>query len=66
MTANKIDPEDLVGVKEAAEILGWDPRRVATYRKRGTFPEPVQELAMGPLWTRQQIEEYAKKFGEPR
>jgi len=49
---------DLVGVKEAAAILGWDVRRVATYRSRGSFPVPVAELAMGPLWTRQQIEAY--------
>lgn len=49
---------EMVGVKEAAEILGWDVRRVATYRSRGAFPEPVAEMAMGPVWTREQIEEY--------
>lgn len=52
--------DDLVGVKEAARFLGWDVRRVATYRQRGSFPEPVKELAMGPVWTLQQIEEYKK------
>ena len=31
----------LVGVSEAAAILGWDRRRVATYVSRGAFPEPV-------------------------
>jgi hypothetical protein len=51
---------DLVGVKEAAEILGWDPRKVATYRSRGRFPEPIAVLAMGPVWYRQQIEDYKK------
>ncbi len=51
----------LVGVKEAAEILGWDPRRVATYRSRGSFPEPIAELAMGPVWTRSQIEGYKNR-----
>jgi len=49
---------DLVGVKEAAAILGWDVRRVTTYRSRGSFPVPVAELAMGPLWTKSQIEAY--------
>jgi hypothetical protein len=59
----KIEKEklDLVGVKEAAEILGWDPRRVATYRSRGSLPEPVAELASGPVWLREQIEEYKRE-----
>ena len=41
---------DLVGVTEAAHLLGWDRRRVATYVERGTFPEPVAELASGRVW----------------
>lgn len=53
--------DQLVGVREAAEILGWDPRRVATYRSRGSFPEPIAELAAGPVWTKRQIERYRKK-----
>ena len=53
--------DQLVGVKEAAEILGWDPRRVATYRSRGSFPEPIAELAAGPVWTRRQIEKLKLK-----
>src|SRR4029453_18753715 len=32
-------PPDVVGVSEAATILGWDRRRVATYVSRGAFPE---------------------------
>ncbi|MFR9708127.1 DUF3653 domain-containing protein [Paenibacillus sp. MB22_1] len=52
------DYEDLVGYAEAAEILGWDKRHVGTYLKRGTFPEPIQRLASGPIWTRKQIEDY--------
>lgn len=51
-------PADLVGQKEAAAMLGWDPRRVTTYRQRGSFPEPIQQLAAGPVWTRQQIEDW--------
>ena len=55
------DADELIGVKEAAEILGWDTRRVTTYRSRGSFPEPVTELAMGPVWTREQIENYKRE-----
>lgn len=49
---------ELVGVKEAAAILGWDKRRISVYRKRGSFPAPIQELASGPVWLRSQIEAY--------
>jgi hypothetical protein len=55
-------PDELLGVKEASELLGWDPRRVSTYRSRGTFPEPIAELAMGPVWYRWQIEEFAEGY----
>lgn len=51
-------PAPLVGVAEAAEILGWDKRKVSTYITRGSFPEPDQRLASGPIWTRKQIEDY--------
>lgn len=50
----------LVGVQEAAQILGWDKRKVATYMKRGSFPEPIQRLAGGSIWTKQQILDYKK------
>jgi predicted DNA-binding transcriptional regulator AlpA len=52
----------LVGVSEAAEILGWDRRRVATYVSRGAFPEPVVVLASGRVWRREDIE----RFGADR
>lgn len=56
MSEHQVPP--LAGVAEAAEILTWDKRRVATYIKRGDFPEPIQRLASGPIWTRKQIEDY--------
>lgn len=48
----------LVGVAEAAELLGWKKQKVATYITRGVFPEPIQRLASGPIWLRSQIETY--------
>jgi hypothetical protein len=48
----------LVGVKEAAEILGWDRRKVSTYNTRGVLPKPVVSLSSGPIWFRKQIEYY--------
>jgi hypothetical protein len=50
---------DLVGVAEAAEIMGWDKRRVITYIDRGHFPEPIASLAGGRVWLRDDVEVYA-------
>jgi predicted DNA-binding transcriptional regulator AlpA len=52
---------DLVGVAEAAAILGWDKRRVFTYISRGSFPEPVVHLASGRVWRKTDVEAYARE-----
>ncbi|MEO8477698.1 MAG: hypothetical protein ABI572_11705 [Actinomycetota bacterium] len=49
----------VVGVAEAAEIVGWDKRRVITYIDRGSFPEPITSLASGRIWLREDVEAYA-------
>lgn len=58
--SEKIPP--LAGIKEACEIMGWDfatqRTMVHTYMKRGKFPEPIQRLSYGPVWTVKQLEEY--------
>ena len=52
---------DLVGVAEAAEILGWDKRRVFTYISRGSFPEPIAMLnPKAPSYLRWIVDEYCK------
>jgi len=52
----------VVGVAEAAEIMGWDKRRVITYIDRGSFPEPITTLASGRIWLREDVEEYADRW----
>ena len=49
----------VVGVAEAAEIMGWDKRRVITYIDRDSFPEPITSLASGRIWLREDVEAYA-------
>ena len=56
----------VVGVAEAAEIMGWDKRRVITYIDRGSFPEPLTALASGRIWLREDVEDYAKRWRERR
>lgn len=52
----------VVGVAEAAEIMGWDKRRVITYIDRGHFPEPLDALASGRIWLREDVESYAAEW----
>ena len=52
----------LAGVAEAAEVMGWDKRRVITYISRGRFPEPLQALASGRVWSRSAIEGFARDW----
>ena len=52
----------LVGVAEAAAILGWDKRRVITYVDRGRFPPPIERLAGGRIWRRGDVEAYAAEW----
>jgi hypothetical protein len=52
----------LAGVAEAADIMGWDKRRVITYLDRGSFPEPLTALASGRVWLREDLEDYARDW----
>jgi predicted DNA-binding transcriptional regulator AlpA len=55
---------DIVGLHEAAAMLGWDKRKLSTYIKRGKFPAPVVRLKATPIWERWQIEEYKERREE--
>lgn len=52
----------IVGVAEAAEIMGWDKRRVVTYIDRGSFPEPIVSLASGRIWLRDDVEAFSERW----
>lgn len=51
----KIDPADIVGPGEVAEMFGVETNVVSNWRKRGKLPAPVAVLKMGPIWTRDQF-----------
>jgi hypothetical protein len=51
----------IAGVAEAAAIMGWDKRRVMTYVRRGSFPEPFAHLASGRIWRREDVEAFASE-----
>lgn len=44
------------GIAEIARALDARPETVAQWRRRGKLPTPTAELAMGPVWTAEEIE----------
>lgn len=62
----------LVGLTEAAKIMGVSPQRAAQLVEAypDDFPEPVAQLACGPIWTEQDIWKFQlwrpKKAGRPK
>lgn len=64
------EPEIYLGVTELARSLGVSRQRVAELRIRRDFPDPVAELAAGPVWKgstlRRFVEGWDRKPGRPR
>ena len=56
------DREVLLGVSEAAEFLGVSKTRVGNLREQSYFPEPVQELASGPVWRRIDLKGFERRW----
>ena len=60
----------LMGVLEAAWCLGVSRQRASQLSYRPDFPLPLAELAMGPVWLADDIEQYAadrdRRSGRPR
>ena len=53
---------ELVGVHEAADLLGISKTAVVERRRSGTFPEPIAELRCGPIWRRRDVERHAQTY----
>jgi len=56
-----VNPLDLVGVPEIAEMLGVSRPSVWRYVRRDDFPEPDAQVSGKRLWKRARIERWAKK-----
>jgi predicted DNA-binding transcriptional regulator AlpA len=60
----------VAGLAEVAKILGVSKRTATRYAKRDDFPRPAAQLAMGPIWHAEDVEEWAGatlvKRGRPR
>jgi hypothetical protein len=50
---------ELFGVHEAHKFFGVTKQALYGWRKNDPlFPDPIAELASGPVWAREQLEEY--------
>jgi len=56
------EPIALVGSHEAMALLGVKRDTFYSLRHRGNLPEPVAELACGPVWRTEDIEAYALTY----
>lgn len=61
---------ELVGMKEFAEIIGWEVAKLSTRLKRQQegviskypLPEPIQVIAASPIWTKEQALDYKREI----
>lgn len=60
MKKNASQTSLLCGTHEAAEILRVSKQRIGQLRSDPRFPDPLAELACGPIWNRTVIEEFAR------
>lgn len=56
------EPEQFVGVAEVADILGVSKQRVSELRGGPGFPEPVTELAAGPVWRLSTLQRFVAEW----
>lgn len=54
---------ELAGAAEIGVMLGISRQRVQQLIGRPDFPQPVQVLAMGKVWTRSEIVKWAQDHG---
>src|SRR5215468_6394113 len=59
LQAETREPLTLVGSHEAIERLGINRDTFYSLRRRGNLPEPVAELACGPIWRIEDIEAWS-------
>ena len=56
-------PDHLMGVAEIAALLDVSRQRVHQLTKTDGFPEPTARLVGGWIWTREDVEAWARETG---
>lgn len=57
---------DLVGLMDAAQMLGVPKPRVYRLEEQGRMPEPVAKLSSGPVYLRSEVQALADQLHEER
>lgn len=62
-----MDPKDVLGIAEIAELASVSKQAVTNWRHRyDDFPKPIQSLQSGPLWDRESITRWVREHeGKP-
>jgi predicted DNA-binding transcriptional regulator AlpA len=60
LTSPLVPPPQVVGLAEAARLLGVDRDTVLRYARFESFPE-ARRLASGPVWHRSEVERWGEK-----
>lgn len=58
-----LDMDHLVGAQEIGRLFRVGRQRVQQLTSRDDFPEPVVELAMGKVWSTEDVRRWATEHG---
>jgi len=58
MTGVTVESGDMLGPKEAAELLGVNRTTVSRWNRDSYLPAPFQMLGNTPMWTREALEAF--------
>ena len=53
---------ELVGIQEVAELLEVTKQRASSLRHLASFPQPVAQLASGPIWLRSDLTTFERSW----
>lgn len=53
-----VDPRELCGTAEVAQLTGLSDTRINQLRREGKLPPPVRVVRATPLWLRSHIENW--------